>query len=647
MTARRDPFLWIAVLLAFAMLAGLSVARYQGYNTGTFDLGNMSQAIWSATQGQPLLYSRPEGLPASRLAGHVELGYYALVPFYALWPDPRLLLIVQAGLFALGAVGAYRLTLRRTESRYAARCITLIYLLYPTAITSVLFDFHADTLVLPLLMLALDALDQRAWRRYALLLVLALSLKFYVAIAVAGIGFVIFVWYGQRRAGAITMALALLYGLLAFFVIRPLFATSAAGGVATATTSYTAYYFGAFGEIRTTLGARIVNAVIVLCPLLLVGWRGWRWLLPGLPIAAAALLSTGPGGAYDFRYHHYAIVVPFLVMAAIEGLTILYRRSLIPPPTDPRIPRRRVRSWRGDLGLTTAVTILFAALLTDIPLNPLFWIGGPGQGLDQTVYGVTSRDAIKDRLLARIPAGAPVAASNFLSGHLTNRSTLYLLRYPDEAQGPQRLPKLLPQVEYAVADALFDYFLPLEAGYAGGIDGDREAIGLLLNDPQFGLTGMQDGLLLFERGAATRAVQNTISSRPDDGSPAVQQYGDAIALVQATVVESGPGRLRLSFTWRVTGGFGQRQYLAVSRLRGSNGRIVHLPGYALRPSWQWRSGELIDETFEAELPEGLQAGSYELLTGWYDLSSPYALDIDERSRLPGSSELVVGSVSIR
>ncbi len=40
---------------------------------------------------------------------------------------------------------------------------------YPTALTSVLFDFHGDTLAMPLLLFALDALDQRAWGRYILL----------------------------------------------------------------------------------------------------------------------------------------------------------------------------------------------------------------------------------------------------------------------------------------------------------------------------------------------------------------------------------------------------------------------------------------------------------------------------------------------
>ena len=71
---------------------------------------------------------------------------------------------------------------------FAARCLALIYLLYPTALTSVLFDFHGDTLAMPILLFALDALDQRAWKRYGLFIALALSCKFYVAMPVALMG---------------------------------------------------------------------------------------------------------------------------------------------------------------------------------------------------------------------------------------------------------------------------------------------------------------------------------------------------------------------------------------------------------------------------------------------------------------------------
>src|SRR5262249_42110775 len=158
-----------------------------------------------------------------RLSGHVELIYFLFSPLYRLWPDPQPLLVIQAALFVLGALPVYRIAMRRAKSRFAARCLALIYLLYPTAQTSVLFDFHGDTLAMPILLFALDALDQRSWKRYMLYIALALSCKFYIAAPVALIGVYAFLWGEQRRAGVLTVALAVIYGLVAFLIVRPLF----------------------------------------------------------------------------------------------------------------------------------------------------------------------------------------------------------------------------------------------------------------------------------------------------------------------------------------------------------------------------------------------------------------------------------------
>ncbi|HEU5089133.1 MAG TPA: DUF2079 domain-containing protein, partial [Roseiflexaceae bacterium] len=424
------------------MLAVLGVLRYNGYNAGMLDLGNMAQAINSVLHGQPLVVSTGSG-PISRVAGHAELVFFFLAPLYWLWPDPRVLLIAQAALFAVGGVGAYRLALRRTGERFAARCALLVYLFYPVAITGVLFDIHGDTLAMPLLMLALDALDERAWRRYAVFTMLALACKFYVAAPVALTG-ALLIWQGRRKAGAITLTLAVVYGLLAFTVVRPLFVNADAAAAARASGGYIGYYFGQLGDIGATLGDRILNGLIVFVPALLLAWRGWRWLVPAAPIAAAALLSTGPGGAFDYRYHHYALVVPFVVVATIEGALAMRAKTA---------GKRGGRTWRGDMLVTTVIVVLCAALLTNIPLNPLFWLRIPEYGLHPTSYGVTARDRMADAFLAEyVPGAVPVAASNFLAPHLANRSTLYLLRYPDEGTGPRRWPNLLGQVQVAVAD---------------------------------------------------------------------------------------------------------------------------------------------------------------------------------------------------
>ncbi len=660
----RDPVLWLALIAAGGMLTWLSLARYAGFNAGMLDLGNMAQAIWSATQGRPLMYSDPAGVSLSRLTGHVELIYFLFAPLYALWPDPRLLLIAQAALFALGAIPVYRMARRRLESVNAARCLALIYLLYPTAQTSVLFDFHGDTLAMPILLFALEALEARVWRRFALFIALALACKLYIAAPVAGIGAVMFLWGGERRAGALTTAAGVIYGLFALFVIRPMAAGAAAeesgatGIIASGgevSRFYFSYYFGELGQIAGTLGDRLLNAAVVFGPVMLVAWRGWRWLLPGLPVALAALISTGPGGAYDYRYHHYASVVPFIVMAAIDGAARLKARQSENAgdggeQRSVSRPRSSRRSWKGDLGLTLGVVAIFSALLVNTALNPLFWLGAPGYGFDPSVYGVTPRDAVKERFLAeRVAPEAPVAASAFLALRLANREHVYLTRYQDEPRA-ERLPRLLPQVEVAVADALFDHYVALDAGYGGGLDYDRDAIAVLLRDPAFGLTGMRDGLLLFERGApAERSLVSWVERRPDDGAPAALQFGEHVELVRSEVVQSGPGRLRASFVWRLTGEFTRgARFVAVSRLAGvPHARFVHLPTYALLPAWEWRRGELVEEVFEIELPAEVGPGTYEWQLGWYSVVHPAGMFTDSRSLMPGSAELAVADVVVR
>jgi uncharacterized membrane protein len=623
----NDRFLFVVIGLVTILLACLSFLRYIGYNAGMLDLGNMAQAISSVLRGQPLVSSFPDG-PISRLALHVEAIYLLIVPFYALWPDPRLLLAIQALLFGLGALPVYRMALRHSESRLIARCLVLIYLFYPTAQTSVLFDFHGDTLAMPILLFALDALDRKAMRSYWIWLGFALICKFYVAAPVALLGLCLWFW-GDKKLGRATFILGIAYGLVAFLLIRPFFSTGetpeAQRGL-----NYISFYFGQFAELWATTPQRIVNAVVVFGPALMLVWPGRKWLIPALPVALAALLSTGPGGAFDFRYHHYALVVPFIVRAAIEGVQAKQRAV--------KAGRSR-RNWRGDTVLTAIITIVFSIVLVDTPFNPQFWLGLPGQGRDDAEYGVTARDTLKDRFLAEhFSNHTPTMASVMLATHIANRDTLYLVRYPDDP-GAERVPGLLPMVDTVVLDSLFDWRVMLDDGFAGGAAYERDALGLLLQDPKFGLVAARDGLLLFERGAEQRGFAQQIS--PIDANPqqaALQRFGDSLELLEADLEliagEGAERRVRARFVWRLLKPIERGPLVAVSQLEGIAGaRLVHLPSYALLPSERWQPGQPIEEVFELPLPNDLPSGSYTWQLGWYDTSRVYAADTDQRSRV--------------
>lgn len=653
---RIDVVLWAGILFFGGMLTWLSLLRYAGYNAGMLDLGNMAQAIASVQRGQPLVFTYHEGA-TSRLAFHVEVIYFLLALPYAVWPDPRLLLILQAALFGLGALPVYRLALRRTASVFAARCLALVYLLYPTAQTSVLFDFHGDTLAMPLLLFALDAADRRAWRAFGLWAALAVSCKFYVAAPVALLGGLSWWQYGNRKVGLWTLGLALAYGLLAFLVIRPFFTTEQTSE-AHRGLNYVSFYFGQFQAVLQTWDQRLLNAFVIFGPALLLIWRGWYWLLPGLPIAAAALLSTGPGGAYDYRYHHYATVVPFIIAALIAGVEraqttrrrFQVAQTPVPDQNPKRIIRNRGRSWRGDLGLTLAIVGICNIAFVDTPLNPLFWMGIPGQGIDSSAYGILPRDRVKDHFLTEaVPPDAPVAASMFLAPHLANRATLYVVRYPDDPGG-ERLPSLLSQVDYVLADALFDYRVIIDDARIGGSAYEVREIGQVLRDPAFTLVAARDGLLLFQRDAPADAVltQRVAIEDPEPSATAHAHFGDAITLVEAHITPLGGRRFRATFAWRLTGTQPlTRAYVAVSRLAGvPDARIVHLPTYALHPTPDWLPGQVVRETFDVALPADLAPGRYTWQVGWYDLGHSEAYATDARSRLAGSEEVVVDVIEI-
>jgi uncharacterized membrane protein len=621
---------WIILIGCGGMLIWLSIARYSSYNAKMHDLGNMAQAIWSATQGQPLVFTQSSGA-YSRLSGHAEIIYFLFSPFYALWPDPRLLLSLQAILFVLGAIPVYRMALRYSADQVIAQCLALIYLFYPVAQTAVLFDFHGDTLAMPLLLFALDALEQRAWRRYIIWIALALSCKVYIAVAVAAIGAYTVLWGGQRRVGLLTIAAALVYGTVIFFGVRPFFASNVSS-VSASTVGYFEYYFGEIAQIADTMNLRGLTAVIVFGPVMLIAWRGWRWLLVGLPIATAVFISTGPGPSYDFRYHHYALVVPFIIAATLYGL---YRT----PASHSSLPiLHPLYNKRFLVLITTGIVILAHAQLVDTPLNARFWQNNTDTGRYVSVYDITSRDRMKDRFLDdHVPGTVPLAASTLLAPHLANRETLYLVKYPED-QDNKILPSIVPDVDYILADALFDNRILGGNSFIGGSTHELSEIEFLLRNPDFGLIQARDGLLLFQRDAIrdVRLTQEVTITTKSSLTP--KMHFGPIQLVNAEVLHLYARRFRATFDWQITMPFtSSNHYLAISQLDGvENARIVHLPTYALHPTPKWRPGAIISESFDVILPDEIPAGSYAWLVSWYDLNHSEAYATDECSRIPES-----------
>jgi uncharacterized membrane protein len=499
--------------------------------------------------------------------------------------------------------------------------IAALYLFYPVAQTAVLFGIHGDTLAMPWLIFAFDALERKRWRLYGLCLLGALSCKFYVAIPVMAFGGVLWL-QKRRRLGILTSLLGVTWLILAIFLVRPLFGRdlSSLGYTATTPTTlrgYLTFYFGGLiKNFSSTFLSRFLNFLIVIGPSLWVAHRKPVGLLPALVIAVPAVLSSGPGPSYLYRFHRYALTVPFLMTAVIDGAEKL--KVLLKTSSRPR------RSMLGEVFLTLGITVIFNVGFVQTPLNPMVFKTAFGHS-ENPLYVRTSRDALKDRWTTTlIPTDASVVASDFLAPHLANRQTLYTA-----------LPSDLSNVDYVFLDALFEHSV-MVGGETWGIVFDIPKMERLLAHPDFALIETQDGLTVFQRNPPSRRVLSLeVDTYPISGAKPRFEFDGIIGLIRSEIQPVGDQKFRFSYDWTPLQSMHDRPRLfAVTRLMNiSDARIVHLPTQVLLPTSDWKSGNVIQESFEIRLSDDVPPGVYKAQVGWYDSAVSNAYATDSRSRV--------------
>ena len=212
---------WAAAAAFAGGFGATAVLRHRAFESGRFDLGNMTQAVWSTAHGDVLSVTDVHGEQISRLGSHFDPILALLAPLWWLWPDPELLLVVQAVAVAAGALPVFWLARKHLGVGLAAAALALAYLLSPPVQWLTVSDFHPVALACPLLLFAWWHLDEGRLWAFALLAAAAIATKEHVGLAVAAIG----VWYAVRhrapRAGAAIAVTAGAAALVAALVDRP------------------------------------------------------------------------------------------------------------------------------------------------------------------------------------------------------------------------------------------------------------------------------------------------------------------------------------------------------------------------------------------------------------------------------------------
>jgi uncharacterized membrane protein len=459
--------LWAAIAAFAAGFSALSVLRHEAFNSGRFDLGNMVQVVWSTAHGDPFRTTDLQGEQISRLGAHTDLLLAAFAPLWWLWPDPSLLLVVQAVVVALGALPVFWLARKHLGSARAALGFALAYLLYPPVQWLVLDDFHAVALACPLLLFGFWFLDEDRLGSFAVVAVLAVLTKEEIGFAVAGLG----IWYavarGRRRAGVAIAAAGAAVSLLLILGVMP----AVSGGESD--------FYRRYGEVGGSPGGIVETILTDPIHVLEVAFDGrglgylLRLLVPvafvvaapltlvaALPELAINLLSSTPTQT-SIHFHYTSAITPALVAGSIFGAA--------------RIARRR-----PGTAMPLATTAVVLAFTAGWWLGPLPYPGGEDLAAD--AWRVDDHDRVAERALERVPGDAVVSASNVLGAHLSERERILSFPYRQDADWIAVDEERPSYADRAVA--------PVEAA---------AAVAWLRRDPDWRLVFEEDGVLVFRR----------------------------------------------------------------------------------------------------------------------------------------------------
>ncbi len=180
--------------LVFAVVFGrLGMQHHRNFGTWAYDMGIYDQGFWLVSHGKSWMTVR--GLDF--WGHHTNLIVIAFVPFYWLGAGPSFLYVAQAATLAAGAIPTYLLARDRMRNPWIGLAFAVVYLMYAPIQWISWANFHPEALVVTPLLFAWWFGTQRRWRPFFVALVLAMSTREDVALAVFMMGIVL--WFMLRH----------------------------------------------------------------------------------------------------------------------------------------------------------------------------------------------------------------------------------------------------------------------------------------------------------------------------------------------------------------------------------------------------------------------------------------------------------------
>jgi uncharacterized membrane protein len=379
--------LFLFSCINFLVALKLNIFRYNNYDFGKFDLGNMTQMVWYTLHGKFMYLTDYFGSNVPRWSmSHVDPLLALFTPIFAIFPHPLTLVISQLAIVVFSSFLIYGIAHLELKSKLSACLISFAYLLYPSmGFINGTMGFHAVTAAIPFFLAAFYVFEkmykEKAFTRkrivlFWILLVLTMAGKEQVSLYIflwgvfilffrtAGIGKFNFSkkWFSEFlrvrpvRIGLGMMVVGLLWFVTAFFIIIPNNAhyrvdsynrfLESIGVEIQASSDVTMenYFLGRYKDFGKSYGEIIKNMILNNDEVIRIFFSGDRLdsldrtfkPVSYLPFANPAMLAislpdflinylvTEDGlGVEEIENHRISMIIPVLFISTIYSINIL------------------------------------------------------------------------------------------------------------------------------------------------------------------------------------------------------------------------------------------------------------------------------------------------------------------------------------
>ena len=394
----------ITVLVFFvvyaAMMTLVGFERHLALETRSFDLGIFAQAVWNTLHGDIFFSSIKENI--NLMGDHVSPILLGTVPFYAIWPDPRMLVLLQA----LAAASSFFPLALIARDKLKDRSFVLIFLLmfffYQPVRAALHDDFHPEILAEPFLWWAFFFLEKKNIGRFWLCLAIAVTGKEnFLGIAFM-FGVYVFIWKKMRWTGT-----SIMIASVGLFVWETKWLVPHLSG---------AKYFYSINFAQTLLEspAGVFKNLFLAEPLgyaakvfstfLFLPLLHFPTLILAFPVFFQNFLASS-GGMRSFNYHYFTGLTPFLFISTIYALA-RWR--------DQKERGRKLLLWGGFL-------LLFLGIIRSGPSEYwFFWSIKSHRNVHSDMVRIKLRE---------IPGNARVMTHNAFVPQLCGRKYIYQFNY--------------------------------------------------------------------------------------------------------------------------------------------------------------------------------------------------------------------------